>query len=269
MTIKYDLPAADYHISPAIGSSRAKLVLDSIRLFKDDLDGLVSHAPTASMAFGTMAHLAILEPEKFYALTTTIGPINPATGKAYGSDTKKFAEWQAENPGMTVVDPSLYVMIERMPKEVRELLEKGQSEVSVEVSVFTADGEVSIKCRPDKLFENSIYDLKTINDIDAIDSHIRSYRYWFSAAWYRHCMKLATGIEHSFTLIFAESKPPYRWRIVDLSPELIEEGNYYVKDVINRISLAMEYDEWDDKAPIRITAARPASLGSFDHGEEI
>lgn len=266
MTIRYDLPAADYHADPAIGSSRAKLVLDSIRLFKDDLDGLIPRTPTASMAFGTMAHLAVLEPDRFHDQTTTTGPVNPATGKAYGADTKKFAEWQAENPGLIVVDPSLYVMLERMPKEIRDALQTlGQSEVSA----FAEDNGVLIKCRPDRLIEDAIYDLKTINDIDAIDAHIRSYRYWFSAAWYRRVMKIATGIDHSFTLIFAESKPPYRWRIVDLSPELIEEGNYYVADVVKKIGLAQEYDEWGDLSPIRVTAARPVSLGAFDHGEEI
>lgn len=264
--IHYAMSMPDYHASGSIGSSRAKLVLDSMQLFKDDVDGLIPHAPTAAMQFGTLTHTAVLEPDVFKQITTTTGPINPATGKSYGSDTKKFAEWQEANPGLTVVDPSLYVMMDRMPDVVHGLLSAAGP---AESSVFVAEDGVSTKCRPDKLIGTAIYDLKTISDIDAIDAHIRSYRYWFSASWYRRVMKTETGLDHSFTLIFAESKPPHRWRIVDLSPELIEEGDYYVGDVLKKLARAQEMNDWRDKSPIRLTAARPASLGSFDHGEEL
>lgn len=264
--IHYAMDMKEYHASGAVGSSRAKLVLDSIQLFKDDVDGLIEHTPTKAMQFGTLVHTAVLEPDVFRQITTTAGPINPATNKPYGSDTKKFAEWQEANPGMTVVDPALYVMMDRMPLEVHDFLSRPGA---AESSVFTADDGVSIKCRPDKLVGESIYDLKTISDIDAIDAHIRSYRYWFSAAWYRRCMKIETGQDHTFTLIFAESKPPYRWRIVDLSPEFIEEGDYYVGDVLKKLARAQELNDWRDKSPLRITAAKPPTLGAFDHGEEL
>lgn len=260
------MPNAEYHATKSVGSSQAKLVLDSIQLFKDERDGLIAREKTAAMAFGTLAHTAILEPDVFSQITTATGPINPGTGKPYGLGTVKFTEWQAANPGVTVVPSSLYTMMDRMPEAIRSLLRlPGQAEASV----FTKINCVDVKCRPDKRIETSIYDLKTIDDIDGIDGHIRSYRFWFSAAWYRAVMKAETGEAHTFDLIFAEKKPPHRWRIVQLSPEYIEEGDYYVRDVIDKISRAQEMNDWRDKSPIYQTAAKPPSLGSFDHGEEL
>lgn len=256
------MPMVDYHAAEGIGSSRAKLVLDSVQLLKDEMDGLVKHESTASTTFGTLAHTAVLEPDVFRQVTTSTGPINPGTSKPYGSDTVKFAEWQKANPHLTIVSPSLYTMIDRMPLEIRRLL---ASDGPSEESVFTANDGVTVKCRPDKRINRAIYDLKTIGDIDDIDKHIRTYRYWFSAAWYRKVMHVETGEPHTFDLIFAETAAPHRWALVHLSPEYIEEGDYYVSYVLGKIARAQETGDWSDKSPIHRTATKPEILGAFDH----
>jgi len=260
-----NLPNADYHSRLEVGSSLAKTVLDSIQLYKDTLDGIVPRKTSSSFEFGTQFHMAVLEPSRYVAGAVKNGPINPATGKTYGAETKKYAEWQEANPGKFVADPAVALMIARMPQEVAFILMgNGESELSV----FATVEEVAAKCRPDRLVGTKIYDVKTIDSIDAIDGNIRSYLYWFTAAWYRAVMKAETGDDHTFELIFAEKKPPYRWRIVQLSPEYIEEGDYYVRDVVKRIARAAEMNDWSDKSPLYQTAAKPPSLGAFDHGDE-
>ena len=52
---------------------------------------------TDAMRLGSAVHMLALEPERFdeqYWIST--GPINASTGKPYGRDTKKFADWLAE-----------------------------------------------------------------------------------------------------------------------------------------------------------------------------
>lgn len=259
--IDHHMSSQDYHSRPEVGSSSAKLVLDSIQLYKDELNGLIEHKQSAAMQFGTLAHLAILEPDKFAAKTTCVGPVNPKTLQPFGRETKAFTEWQEANPDVIVVDKSLYYMIARMPPSIAEMLTLGNSEASVFADVCG----VPAKCRPDKLFNSRIYDLKTIDDLDNIDNNIRSFRYWYSAAHYRAVMLAETGGHHSFELIFAEKKPPYRWAVVELSPEYIEIGDYYVGYVMGEIKRAKETGNWADRSPIRRVATKPESLGAFDH----
>lgn len=263
--IYHNLPPQEYHARPEIGSSRAKLVLDSIQLLKDEMDGMVEHKPSAAMKFGTLAHLAVLEPRKFLLLTTTTGPLNEKTGKEYGRETKAWSEWETANPGMTVVHPSLYAMLSRMPADVKNLLAgEGESEVSI----FSPINGIAAKVRPDRLTENEILDLKTIADIDDIDNAIRRWRYWFSAAYYRAGVESETGKPLSFRLIFAESAPPHRWAIVGLSPEYVEIGDYYVRFVTDQIKRAQDNDDWADKSSIYRIATKPESLGGFDHDQQ-
>lgn len=263
--IDLSLPIESYHARSEIGSSRAKLVLNSIQLLKDDMDGLLEHKQSAAMQFGTMAHMAVLEPEKFRSLTTTTGPVNEKTGKEYGRDTKSWTEWEAANPTMTVVHPSLYRMLDRMPRDVRELLSgDGQSEVSI----FTPINGVAAKVRPDRITESEILDLKTIGDLDDIDASIKRWKYWFSAAYYRAGVSSELGQAIPFRLIFAESAPPHRWAVVSLTPEYIDNGDYYVRYVTDQIKRAQDTGDWSDKSSIYRIATKPESLGAFDHDNQ-
>ncbi len=97
-------------------------------------------------------------------------------------------------------------MLERMPADVKEIFDaKGVAELSV----FEPLNNVSVKCRPDWLMPDHIYDLKTIDDINRIDRHMRDMKYWFTSGWYRMVMDMATGKSHEHTFIFAEKKPPF------------------------------------------------------------
>jgi len=247
---KYDEPAATYHASNAIGSSRAKLAITSLQLFKDSLDGIVSFPDRPVFQIGRLAHTMVLEPAKFDQLVVTQGPINPNTSEPYGRSTKAFAQWQQDNPDVTVVEPWLYRMLDRMPAEVRSIFDRGHPEVSVRT---TNDLGLHVQCRPDWIHNTQVWDLKTIDDIADIDRTVRRYHYWFSQEWYRNVLRSATGLDHSFTFIFCEKKPPHRWRIVPLSEEFSDIGAFYAQDVMARIAEAQNSGDWSDKKSIHYT----------------
>ena len=57
--------------------------------------GIIQDQETASFLLGRAAHVRILEGRAEYQSQFAMGgPINPTTGKPYGSLTKKFAEWK-------------------------------------------------------------------------------------------------------------------------------------------------------------------------------
>ena len=59
--------------------------------------GLIPDQDRPSYVIGRAAHCLILEgEEKFEATYAVGGPTNPKTGKPFGAQTKKYAEWAAE-----------------------------------------------------------------------------------------------------------------------------------------------------------------------------
>ena len=247
------MTADAYHAHPAVGSTTAKLVLESPQLYKDFLDGVYAVPDRPAFQIGRIAHEMVLEPELFAARHVTEGPINERTGKPYGRDTKAFAEWQAEHPDITVVEPWLFTMLERMPRQVSDLLSVGESEVSV----FTEINGLGVKARPDRLRDDCIIDLKSIDNIGNIESAIYKRRYHFSAAWYQTVIRKETGNRLPFVPVFAEKSAPWRWRIVDLDPDYQMIGMADVETAIDEISTRTAANDWRDLEPIRSIVSPP------------
>lgn len=244
----------EYHAAPGISSTTAKLALKSMQLFGDKVRGILPAYDSPAFQVGRLAHMMILEPDRFAEQVVTCGPVNEKTGKQYGRDTKAFHDWQAENPGKTVVDPWLHLALDRMPGQVAELLTGGLAELSV-FSDMTCG--LRVKCRPDYLIDDQILDLKTCADVDAAEKNIQTYSYWFSHAWYRMTMLSATKKTHDMRFIFVEKNPPHRWRVVSLSPEYVEYADNRCDELIGKISHAMKIDRFDDEGAIEVEAAIP------------
>ena len=254
----------DYHAHPAIGSSKAKLALKSLQLFDDSRLGIYAQADKPHFAIGTLIHMMVLEPEKFARQVTTLGPINPATGKMYGRETAKFAAWQSESPDVQVVEQWVYLMLERMPHEVKELL-RGTVR---EQSFFTTLAGLPVKCRPDALKPGLIIDLKTCMDVDRIERDIAKLSYWFTAAYYRAVMHAATGKRHAHRFIFVEKSPPYRWRIVDLDAGYNMHGDSVVSGVLSRIYDANISGNWADSDDVSQMVGMPQWLEIEAEGDD-
>ena len=232
----------DYHAHQAIGASTAKLALKSLQLFDDARRGIYTTPDRPHFQIGTLVHMMVLEPEKFERLVTCHGPVNESTGKMYGRDTIKFQRWLDDRPGVIVVEPWIYLMLERIPREVKELL-RGTVR---EQSFFTTLAGLPVKCRPDALAPGLILDLKTCVDVDRIERDIAKQSYWFTAAWYRAAMLQAAGQRHAHKFIFVEKSAPYRWRIVSLDAGYNMHGDDAVDRVLERIYNASASGNWAD-----------------------
>jgi hypothetical protein len=216
--------------------------------------GILPAYDSPAFQVGRLAHMMILEPDRFAEQVVTQGPSNEKTGKPYGRDTKAFQEWQALNPGLTVVDPWLHLALDRMPQQVGDMLTGGIAEASVFADLPCG---LRVKCRPDYLRGTDIYDLKTCADVDDAERNIRTYSYWFSHAWYRMTMKQATQKPHEMRFIFVEKSPPHRWRIVTLSAEYVEYADNRCDELIGKISEAVRLDTFTDSDPIEVEAGLP------------
>lgn len=257
-------PAEEYHAHPAIGSTTAKLALKSMQLFRDKQTGIYEIEDKGHFQIGRLAHMMVLEPERFAKCIVTTGPVNGNTGKPFGRDTATFAMWQKDHPDLTVVEPWFHTALLRMPIEVRNALRGGDTEVSVYQEI---DG-LPVKCRCDHLRGTVISDLKTIGDVDDWKRQIIRCGYWFSGSWYRRVMRAETGQPHTFRLIFMEKKAPYRWRIIDLMADYVMHGDAKVEQAMEDIRQANKYQDWSDTGDVVQIAELPEFMDETDDEEE-
>lgn len=271
MSIILDQLDTIYHADPALGSTDAKLALDSLQTLKDEIDGIRVRKDTVAYQFGRAAHMRFTNRPLFAAMVSD-GPVNPKTLKPYGADTLAYQQWAQENPGKIVLgqraSADLDMMDQRMPSQVRDIL--SDPEGVAESSYYVSLAGVAVKCRPDWISRGTIYDIKTTANMADAERHISKFKYWFSHAWYRMVVKAETGKAMPFRFIFAEKNPPYRWRVVDIDADWIGYADATVDRVLGEIAEAQRTGDWSDKGEVAVTASMPAwgDDSEFEDDEE-
>ena len=253
MTIIYDEPAATYHANTAIGSSDIRDYIRSPQLFRDRQDGVMPVQETPAMRLGTLTHLAMLEPGRFAAETV-------AKPEGMSFATKDGKAWRDAHEGKQIIteneSASIYLMQQRMPAEVRAMLTSGKSEVTVRTKLNGID----CQCRVDHWDRDGRmkYDLKTIGAIEKIDNTIFRLGYHIQDRWYSRVIKSETGEkEPTSRFIFAETAPPYRWRVVQLDLDYIYLADEKIDEALAGIAARTKSGVWSD-GELYILASPPA-----------
>ncbi|XVJ69913.1 MAG: exonuclease VIII [Rhizobacter sp.] len=196
-----DLSNADYHAHPALGSSGLKTLAKSPRHFwASNIDpNRPEKEESAAMVAGTLAHCAILEPNK-------LAERYVARPEGLDLRTKDGKAWMAAKPAaMEVVTHEQMQAAQRQHAsvlslpEVGALLAKGQAEVSA----FWVDEDTgtACKCRPDWVSPAGdgvvLVDIKTCQDASpkGFARAVANLRYDLQAAWYSHGFGRASGLQ--------------------------------------------------------------------------
>ena len=107
--------------------------------------------------------------------------------------------------------------------EVKNAIQEG----FVETSHFVEcpDSGIRLKCRPDILNGDIIYDVKTTRDVTPrrFSYIVKDLGYDISAWFYCRVMNLITGIDYTFKIIAVDKYPPYEVVIYTIPPEMMAE----------------------------------------------
>jgi len=212
----YHARGADYLSSHALADLRRCPLL-----FRKKEMGVVVDRDRPVFLIGRAAHTLILEGRERYEREYAVGgPVNPKTGKAFGSNTKAFAKW-ADKRGKPVLSDSDAALIEQMASSVREhlfaceLLREGVDEgvVRVEYNGHACQGRIDwMNPIPDR----AIVDLKTCDRLDSFEFDIDAFGYVHQLAFYRALVERACGASLSVHIVAVEKREPFRtgvWRI--------------------------------------------------------
>lgn len=186
--------------------------------------------------------------------------------EANEAQAKARAEGKA--PILTKDVPTVKAMAESVrqhPLAARLLAESGRPELSV----FWRDDEwdVTRRARFDYLTDSGInVDLKSTVSVtkSKIQRTVLDFGYDLSAAWYEDT---AHGLDLDLTataLIFVEKTPPYRVRVVELSPEFIDRGRRLATRALEIYRDCREADLWPNYDDPDFTTIHPPAWARED-----
>lgn len=255
------MPADQYHSHSAVGHSGLVRIMRSPAHYQQYVSNPPS--PTPAMEFGTAAHTAILEPDRF-GQTYVVAPKFDRRTK----EGKAQAEaWEAANTGKTALTADQMDAIQKMVANIKAhngaagLLANGLAEMSG----FWIDQETGIecKCRPDFLsmggspFDGNIdriagiVDVKTCTDAsaDGFARSIATLGYDVQAAFYQDGLKALTGRTIPFYFVAVEKDAPYAVACYKASDEVIEIGRAKYRAALQLLKWCRDNDQWPGYQP--------------------
>lgn len=204
---------------------------------------------TAAMGFGRLAHVAILEPER-YESELAIWRGGRRAGKAWEA-------WLEENAGKVQVKDDEHEQLMAMSAAVREHPAAGpylaSTAAMAEVTVAWQHRlGIDCKSRLDwvDLDSDVIVDLKTTIDASEVDfgRAAARYRYHTRAAFYCDAYRARWGKEPTFVLIAVEKEPPYAVGVYRIPEDAIDAGRNEYEDLLARVKLCRESGHWPGPA---------------------
>lgn len=203
--------------------------------------------PTDAMLAGTLAHVAVLEPD---ALRTRY--VEKPAGMRFS--TKEGMAWRDMQTAQIVSRDDIEAADAQRSAVLRvtaldNLLRTGEAETSV----FWIDPATKLRCRarPDWLHftgpkRATVLDLKTISDLtpEAVQRAIGTYGYHRQAAHYTRGLQ-AVGIEvEEFVFGFVSSSYPFLAAAYVLDDETAQQGRDEVDELTERFANCKAANNW-------------------------
>lgn len=261
--IHYGIPAAEYHAWDALSCGTLLEGRMSMRQLRYAMDHPKEETP--AMRLGSLTDSAILEPAEFMRslLPESEWPINPTTKKPYGSDSQKFKDFCAENPGRIALgkgeaDDILGMIAATQEdsdnaKRVRASLFAPDRVVqaSVVFDAKTTAGLVRFKCRPDLISQklNLVVDLKTARPLPfhALGDYQWKLGMYHRAVMYRRGLAAVGlgGLEWMWTIV--DNEPPYDVQIFPPEPAGTIAAEAECDDLLRRYAECVKSGRWPGK----------------------
>jgi hypothetical protein len=240
-------PADEYHAKAGEYLSSHQL-LDFMAcpwLYRKKQLGLIVDTDSPALLIGRATHVRILEGRDAYETQFALGgPINPRTGKPFGSTTKAFAEW-AEAQGKPVLSHDNVELIEQMASgvamndEAVDLLLYGRSEGVIRTTYC----DTPCQARFDWIHPHrGVVDLKTTADLTWFENDAKRRRYHNQMAFYQAVLGQVIDELVPVYLIGIEKTEPFRcgvWRLGDNTLAIARQEN---EEAIRRLRRAWEID---------------------------
>jgi hypothetical protein len=207
---------AEYNAHPGISASAIKAGRASMFQMRHAMvTPRDTDEPTPAMRWGTLAHLALLQPAEF-AASVAVWEGGRKAGAAW-------AEFAAESAGKHICTPAELASLSGMQAACRANGDArffvGKTE-RVEVPLTWTRPDIgACKGRPDCLGRAFIGDYKTARDIDprVLFGQFERLGYLHQMAWYMSGIEIALGQQvHSCLVLVQQSVAPYECGVIEI-----------------------------------------------------
>lgn len=244
-------PDGEYHARSGefLSSHRLKDFMKSPRLYFKKVSGLFADRKKDTPAYlvGRAAHARILEGRDVYESRFALGgPINPKTGRPFGTSTKAFEEWAAVQ-GKPVLNLDQAELIEQLAAGVAmndaavDLLLYGRAEGVLRTEYCGTPCQIRIDwTHPHR----GIVDLKTCDDLDWFLADARRYRYMTQLAFYQAVLAEVISQFVPVYVVAVEKQEPYAcgmWRATDGALAIARTEN---EAAIRRLQVCRQKEMW-------------------------
>lgn len=241
--IVYDMTHEEYLAYPALSKSGIDNFLISPAHYKYYAENC--ETPTDAMRFGSMLHMAVLEPKKFLTAYESVA------GDGRTKDYKAKIE-QLRQQGITPVKETEHLVISNMldalQKKTRfkQLMTEAKKEVSIFWTEKSENIEIPCKARIDIVTnKNVLADYKTTKSANEIEFSysIKKYNYDIQSAWYQRGWAAVTGKRPlGFCFIAQEKEPPHGVAFYNI-PDL-KIANLMIEKVLGDYAQCLDSDIW-------------------------
>ena len=216
-------------------------------LYRKKKLGLIAEEDRPAYLLGRALHTFVLEGQKVFEQQYAVGgPINPKTGQLYGSNTKAFAEWTAQQ-GKPVLTVQQHELVQRMAKGVRqqrlarELLSQGTAEGVVRAKYCQMPCQIRMDWFDP---QRGIVDLKTCDDLDWFEADARRYGYVHQVAFYQGLLARVVGGFRRVHFIAVEKREPYRCGVWQIHDDALARARQENEAAIERLRQCILEDTW-------------------------
>jgi len=246
-----DISNQDYHGGPGVSKGHLDKVRRGLEYYHAEQIEGHKPPPSPAMIAGTIAHCAVLEPDRFERVY-----MRAIEGDGRTKAIKDARKQQREdNPTKEIVPVDLYDRCLGMAAAVKAhpMASKLLREGTPEQSAFWHDKATGLycRCRPDWVLPdgNTIVDLKTTSDPDlrVWTRKAASLRYHVQAAWYSDGYEAATGhavTPDNFVFVVVGQEYPHACYCVTMSPVDIIAGRVAYRDDLSALAAAKQTGEY-------------------------
>lgn len=253
------LPAAEYHAAPGVSNSTLKRFMEAAtpRHFKL----APPREPSAEMEFGTVAHTAILETDKFAGVFYKRPDTYPSTRgeKPWHGGAEWCREWLSQHRDLPILTSHQAAKIPRIQSAVRACTQFADALESrgaaTEVSFFKRDPWTGLllKCRADLCALDSqgftwLFDPKSVQPGGATDEAFTDQAlklgYHCQAASYLYI----TGASR-FVFVAFETDEPFDACQWEPDENMLKLGFHEWRAALDRYALCVQDDNWPGYQP--------------------
>lgn len=232
----------DYTAIPAINRGGLALFQRSPAHYRYHRDN-PEDKETPSKIFGRLAHMAVLEPERWAH--------EVVVSRKFGRTKDELAakeKFEEEHEGKIIVAQDLYYQIEALRKAAlkSDLLCAALMEGEAEVSVVWQDPATRVNCKArfDLVTADAVFDLKTTADCSEFPKTFWGYGYHLQAAWYMRGARAVGMCPLSFRFVAIEKEAPFAVRHFHLSPLALEIATKKIDELLLSYARCLEKDNW-------------------------